>query len=96
MIPGIFIKIIRLLKVIMNYIEKFIINKEKYNFLTFKTDFEISLFTAFNKVFNKDNKIKHIGCYYHYLQNIYKFMQKHGYTSKEKKQLYDKILNICK
>ena len=34
---------------------------------TYTTDFEIGLYKAFDKVFNPENKIKHIGCYVHFL-----------------------------
>ncbi len=44
------------------YIEEINTSKLKYDFLCFTTDYEIALFTAFNKVFNKDNKLWHYGC----------------------------------
>ena len=36
---------------------------------TFTSDFEIGLYMAFTAVFNKDNNLRHIGCY---LENSYK------------------------
>ena len=61
---------------IKNYID-FItnFNEDKIKFKTFTTDFEKCLFNAFDKIFNKNKNIKHIGCYFHYLQNIHKYMQ---------------------
>ena len=40
---------------------------------TFTTDFEVTLYSAFNDVFSKEVKdLKHIGCFYHYMFNIIK------------------------
>ena len=84
MIPGIFIIInnkayegyVDCFNFIKNYIYRLNNNEEKLNFKTFTTDFEIALYNAFNFVFNKNKNIRHIGCYFHFLQNIRKFLQK--------------------
>ena len=39
---------------------------EKYKFETFITDFEIGLYNTFNKVFDIENDIKQIGCYFNF------------------------------
>ena len=91
MIPGIFIvqnnktteEYLDSFLYLKNYIDNIInYDKNKIKFKTFTTDFELALFNAFIIVFDKDNKIKHIGCYFHYLQNIKKYLQKHGFTKK--------------
>ena len=62
----------------------------KLKFATFTTDFEKALFNAFDKILNiNKKKIKHVGCYFHYIQNIRKFLQKSGFTGKEFKEIYD-------
>ena len=88
MIPGIYITINNkteegytdIFIYIKYYIDKLLKNRdEQYKFETFTTDFEIALYNAFNKVFNVDNHIRQIGCYFHFLQNIRKYFQKKGY-----------------
>ena len=84
-----------------HYIKDYIDNMNKaskkiLNIKTFTTDFEIALYKTFNRVFNSENKIKHIGCYFHFLQNIRKYLQKNGLTSKKNIEIYNAILNICK
>ena len=105
MIPGIFIIISNKTpegyKDSFTYIKEYInkSNKQRRNklkFKTFTTDFEIALFKAFNEVFNEENEIKHIGCYFHYLQNIRKYLQKNGLTAKKNIEYYNSIINICK
>ena len=40
---------------------------------TVTSDFEIALYKEFLETFNKeDSKIRHIGCYYHYMYNVNK------------------------
>ena len=80
---------------IKNFIDK-INGNNNYNFLTFTTDYEVALFTAFNKVFNSNNKVKHVGCYFHFLNNIHKYLQKNGFTTNKYKKLYDSVINLCK
>ena len=105
MIPGIFIiinnKTLEGYKDSFTYIKEYIIksnnqSRKKFKFKTFTTDFEIALFKAFNEVFNEGNEIKHIGCYFHYLQNIRKYLQKNGLTAKKNIEYYNSIINICK
>ena len=80
MIPGIFI--VQNNKTTEGYLDSFLYLKKyidniinydtnKIKFKIFTTDFELALFNAFNIVFNKDNKIKHTGRYFHYLKNKY-------------------------
>ena len=69
------------------YIREYIQRLNKYikttiKIKTFTTDFEIGLYNLFDKVFNSGNDIRHIGCYFHYLQNIRKYLQKNGFTTK--------------
>ena len=106
MIPGVFIIINN--KTEEGYLDCFlylkycidkivIINKkELVHFTTFTTDFEIALINAFNKVFNKEKNIRHIGCYFHYIQNIRKYMQKNGYTTKKNIEIYNSVMSLCK
>ena len=67
-------------------------NPNKIKFKTFTTDYEIALFKAFNELFNERNQIKHIGCYFHYLQNIRKYLQKNGLTAKKNIEYYNSII----
>ena len=105
MIPGIFIILNNKTEegyrdcflYIKYYIDALIKNDEtKLKFATFTTDFEKALFNAFDKIFNINKKIKHVGCYFHYIQNIRKFLQKNGFTGKELKNIYDNIMTITK
>ena len=105
MIPGIFIVsnnktqegYLDCFYYIKNYID-FITNfkEDKIKFETFTTDFEKGLFNAFDKIFNKNKNIKHIGCYFHYIQNIRKYMQSNHLATSEKKNIYNNMMNICK
>ena len=47
-------------------------------------------------VFNKYKKIRHIGCYFHYLQNIRKYLQKNNLTTLKIKNVYNVAMNFCK
>ena len=76
MIPGIFIVInnktfegyVDCFTYIKNYIIKLNHNNQNINMKTFTSDFEIGLYMAFQAVFNKDNNLRHIGCYFHFLK----------------------------
>ena len=60
-------------------------------------DKEYSLYTSFLSVFDEDFcKYKHILCFFHYMEDIRKYLQKNGYTSKDKKTEYDEIINFTK
>ena len=92
MIPGIFIVLNNKTEEgyydCFNYIKDYLykLGKKYHSVLkikTYTTDFEIGLYKAFDKVFNPENKIKHIGCYFHFLQNIRKYLQKNGLTKKK-------------
>ena len=105
MIPGVFIVInnktqvgyVDVFKYLKYYIENLLKNRtEKYKFETFTTDFEIGLYEAFNKVFNTNNKIRHLGCYFHFLQNIRKYFQKKGLTKKKYENVYNNLINTCR
>ena len=48
------------------------------------------------KYLMKKNEIKHIGCYFHYLQNIRKYLEKNWLTAKKNIEYYNSIINICK
>ena len=104
MIPGIFIVInnktfegyVDCFTYIKNYIIKLNHNNQNINMKTFTSDFEIGLYMAFTAVFNKDNNLCHIGCYFHFLQNIRKFLQKNNFTTLKNKNLYNLVINFCK
>ena len=105
MVPGIFILInnktsegyLEVFAYIKYYIDNLVEYKdEKIKFKTFTTDFEKALFSAFDRIFNKDKKIKHIGCYFHFIQNIRKYLQKNHLTKLKYKAQYDSIMNTCK
>ena len=105
MIPGIYITINNkteegytdIFIYIKYYIDKLLKNRdEQYKFETFTTDFEIVLYNAFNKVFNVDNHIRQIGCYFHFLQNIRKYFQKKGLLKNIYTNFYNNIISTCK
>ena len=104
MIPGIFIVInnktfegyVDCFTYIKNYIIKLNNNNQNINMKTFTSDFEIGLYMAFTAVFNKYNNLRHIGCYFHFLQNIRKFLQKNNFTTLKNKNLYNIVINFCK
>lgn len=60
------------------------INKIKWKTVT--TDFEVGLYTAFNKVFNFIKNIKYVGCFFHFLKNIRKYLFSQGFNKKDKKE----------
>ena len=105
MIPGIYITInnkteeryLDTFNYIKYYLYKILEKREEQsNFETYTTDFEIALYSAFNKVFNVDNNIRQIGCYFHYLQNIRKYFQTKGLTKNIYKSFYNNIISTCK
>ena len=60
-------------------------------------DKEYSLYTSFLTVCNEDCcKYKYILCFFHYMEDIRKYLQKNWYSSKGKKTEYDEILNFTK
>ena len=75
MIPGIFLIInnktlesyVDSFMDIKNYIKKLNNNQESLKFKTYTTDFEVGLYKAFELIFNQEHKIRHIGCYFHFL-----------------------------
>lgn len=69
---------------------------ESYEFNTFTTDFEPPLFNAFNIIFNKNKTIKQIGCYFHYINNIRKYLQSKGFTKDINKKKLDVVLYTIK
>ena len=69
-----------------NYIKDYLYKLKSHSVLkikTYTTDFEIGLYKKFDRVFNTENNIKHIDCYFHFLQNIRKYLQKIGLTKKK-------------
>ena len=104
MLPGIFISInnkslngyTECFKYIKNYINNYINSDlKKIKWKTFTTDFEISLFTAFKNEFSYIKDLKHLGCFFHYLKNIRKYLMKHGFTTNENQENYNYIINKC-
>ena len=103
MIPGIFIIInnktyegyVDCFIYIKNYIDR-LNNNEKIKIKTFTTIYEIALYHAFDIVFNKNKNIRHIGCYFHFLQNIRKFLQKNNLTTLKTKPIYNVVIKFCK
>ena len=106
MIPGIFICIdnkttdsyLFIFQYIKNYIIKIINNKKiKIAWETLTTDKEIALYKSFLKIFDINFcDYKHILCYFHFMENIRRFCQKNSYTTKEKKDKYDIIIDFTK
>jgi len=83
MIPGIIIivnnKTLNGYLEIFNFIKISILNKienklERLKWRTFTTDFEIALYEAFGRTFEFIKNFKHIGCFFHFLMNIRKFL----------------------
>ena len=62
------------------------------NWKSFTTDFEIALITAFKKSFDFIPNLKHNGCFFHYMKNIYKYLVKNKYTVKSNKNHYSYII----
>ena len=52
------------------------------------------MITAFNTIFNKNNTIRHIGCFFHYLQAIRRYLISKGYNSVEKENQYNQIMDF--
>ena len=104
MIPGIFLIInnktfegyVDSFMDIKNYIKKLNINQENLKFKTYTMDFEVGLYKAFELIFNQEHKIRHIGCYFHFLQNIRKFLQKNYLTTLKNMHIYNVVMNFFK
>ena len=106
MIPSIFIvtnnKICEGYILIFDFIKRYITSYIKnelihLNWQSFTTDFETALITAFKKTFDFIPNLKHNGCFFHYMKNIYKYLAKNKYTVKKNKSHYDYIIkNVYK
>ena len=101
MIPSIFIvtnnKICEGYLLIFDFIKRYITSYIKnelihINWISFTTDFETALITAFKKSFDFIPNLKHNGCFFHYMKNIYKYLDKNNYTLKMNKFHYDYII----
>ena len=101
MIPSIFIvtnkKIYEGYLLIFNFIKRYITSYIKnelihINWISFTTDFEIALINAFKKTFEIIPNLKHNGCFFHYMKNIYKYLLKNKYTVKSNKSHYNYII----
>ena len=101
MLPGIFIitnnKIYEGYLLIFSYIKRYLltyINNEIINikWLSYTTDFEIGLMKAFKQTFDFIPDLKHYGCFFHYMKNIYKYLLKNKYKTKENKKHYNYII----
>ena len=77
MIPGVFIllnnKTISGNTEAFNFLKQHILqtitnNLNKIKWKTITTDFEVGLYTAFNKVFNFIQEIKHVSCFFIFLK----------------------------
>lgn len=69
-------------------------NKEICKWKTFTSDFERALINSFNNVFNTNNDLKHIGCYFHYLKNCRLRLVQEGYNSEAHKADYERIMDF--
>ena len=101
MIPSVFIvtnnKICEGYILIFEFIKRYITSYIKndlihINWKSFTTDFEIALITAFKKSFDFIPNLKHNGCFFHYMKNIYKYLVKNKYTVKSNKNHYSYII----
>ena len=102
MIPGIYIvsnnKNYKGYLTIFIYIKTYILSmvkndKKKIKWLSFTSDYEIGLYTAFQKAFDFIENLVHYGCYFHYMKNIRKFLVSNKYTNKENTDKYNYIIN---
>ena len=59
--------------------------KNKLNWKSWTSDFEIALINSFNEVFEEYN-IEHHGCFFHFMKNCYKKLRSKGYASVDKKE----------
>ena len=65
------------------------------NFDSYTSDFENALYSAFYDVFKSIRpNLKHIGCFYHYMNNIEKKLRAIGYGEKKNKILHDEIIKF--
>ena len=67
--------------------------RDELKWLTITTDFEISLYNFFNNVFKNIKKTKHVGCFFHFMKNIRKYLMQHNYTKKENAEKNKYIIN---
>ena len=87
-----YIEVFRYIKYYIDNLISKIINT--YDFEIFIVDFEPVLFNSFNNIFNKHSKISHVGCYFHYINNIKKYLQKVGLTKKQNIETYERVINL--
>ena len=66
---------------------------KKIKYLSFTSDYEIGLYTAFKNIFNFIENLLHYGCYFHYMKNISIFLVSNKYTNKENIDKYNYIIN---
>ena len=64
----------------------------KVNWISFTTDFESALINSFKNTFNFIKNLKHNGCFFHFMQNIRKYLLKNKYTIKENIFRYNYII----
>ena len=81
---------------IKTYINRLNNNIDKLNIKSYTYDLDIGLIRAFDLVFNKDKKIRHIGCYFHYLQKSRKYIQKKIIYNFKMRNIYNLSMNFCK
>ena len=101
MLPSVFIvtnnKIYEGYLLIFDFIKRYITSYIKneliqINWISFTTDFEIALINSFKKTFEFIPNLKHNGCFFHYMKNIYKYLLKNKYTLKINKNHYNYII----
>ena len=83
-------------KYIRDYIFNYIKNDyDKIKWKIFTTDFEYALFQAFKNVFFKLEFLEYKGCFFHYLKNIRKCLDKNWFIKKDNISHYNYIINRC-
>ena len=66
----------------------------KLNWISYTSDFEIAIVSAFNEVFLKrKTNIAHYGCYFHFLKKCRKKLVKEGFGTKDN-EAYDTAMKF--
>ena len=101
MLPGIFINTNN--KAYEDYCGIFLSIK-KYNlrilknnisiakWITYTTDLEIALYSSFKNVFHELDNLSHLGRFFHYIKNNYKYLLENGYKSNENNEICKYII----
>ena len=60
--------------------------------ITYTINLEIELYSSFNNAFHELDNLSHLGCFFHYMKNNYKYILENGYKSNENNEVCKYII----